>query len=94
MAIPLVIDELWAWVSSDVEGEGVLAAPMKGMGAVPLVGADRERMESLRPLATQLGNMFGVGVSLVRFTHRELIENIQPVVPDGSDGGVPGLQHD
>ena len=84
MAVPLVIDELWAWVSTDVEGEGVLAAPIPRLGnllTVPMVGADMERMRSLEPIARQMANAFGVGVSLVRFSYRELIMSITPDTP-------------
>lgn len=83
MAVPLIIDELWAWISVTDEGEGVLGAPIPGLGNMPLVGADRERMESLRPVAQQVAALFGVGVSLVRFSSRELIEN-HPA-PTGSE---------
>lgn len=72
---PLVIDELWAWVSVTDEGEGILGARL---GNVSLVGADRARMESLRPFAMRCAATFGVGVSLVKFSTRTLIENHSP----------------
>lgn len=75
---PLVIDEMWAWLSVDDEGEGVLAGMIPGLGSMPLVGADQERMESLRPIAIRIAKAAGVGVSLVKFSDRTLIENHPP----------------
>lgn len=74
------IDEIWAWVSSDGEGEGILAAPIGNGSSVtmPLVGADAARMKSLRPAAVAIADAFGVEVKLVRFSVREDIEQIQP----------------
>jgi len=74
------IDEMWAWVSSDEGGEGVLAAPIPGLGNMPLVGADRARMLSYAGIARQMANMFGVEVKLVRFTTRVDVERITPNV--------------
>lgn len=78
MSVPLVIDTLWAWVSVSEDGEGILAAPIPGLGNMPLVGADQARMESLRPFAMQCAELFGVGVSLLRFSTRTLVENHPP----------------
>lgn len=81
---PLVIDELWAWVSLGPDGdEGLLAAPTLGPGSlVPLVGADKERMESLRPLAQAMADAFGVNANLLRFSSRELLEHLEPDRPE------------
>lgn len=83
MAMPLVIEELWAWVSSDAEGEGVLAAPLaQGQLTVPLVGADRARMQSYRPLVQSMADLFGVDVQLVRFSTRTQMDIVHPKVKD------------
>lgn len=77
----LRIDELWAWVASDGDGEGVLAAPIGSSTlTMPLVGADRERMESFRPVAQSMADAFEVEVKLVRFMTRTEIETLHPVM--------------
>lgn len=60
------ITELWAFVSSDEGGEGLIAMPL-GNVQMPLVGADPARVESLKPYALQLSKAHGVKVKLMRF---------------------------
>lgn len=75
------IEEMWAWVSSDEGGEGILAAPIKeGVLSLPLVGADRDRMLSYARIAQQMADVFGIEVKLVRFTTRVDVERITPRV--------------
>lgn len=53
---PQLIERIFAWVCPDGEGgEGVAGASI-GMTMMPLVGADQERMESLRPIAQDICN--------------------------------------
>lgn len=48
---PRRIEELWAWVVREPDGgDGVPAIRVPGFGLVPAMGADRLRVESLRPL--------------------------------------------
>lgn len=72
------IDALYAWVASEPDGgEGVAAASIPGLGGmVPLVGADRARMDSLRPYAELVRQQTGFPVRLVRFSAREVIEDL------------------
>lgn len=75
----LFIDEMWAWVSSDAEGEGILGASMVLAGQpvmMPLVGADRARMESFRGLAREIASREHKRVRLIRFSSREVVETI------------------
>jgi hypothetical protein len=72
------IDHIWAFVSFDDGGEGVCAAPMGGLGMVPLIAADPARVESLKPIAAHIAKSFGKPVRLVKFTSREEIEVYQP----------------
>lgn len=75
----MFIDEMWAWVSSDDDGEGILAASMVLAGQqmmMPLVGADRARVESFRGLASQIAALEHRRVKLIRFSTREVIETI------------------
>lgn len=73
--LPLRIDEMFAYIATDETGEGIPAMPISGT-TMPLVGADRERMESLRPYAERLAKMAGKKFKLVRFSVREDLEEI------------------
>jgi hypothetical protein len=74
------ITELWAWVSIDPvdNNEGIIATYLPVEGWMPLVGADRERIESLRPRALDTVKMTKQAVRLVRFRTREVLETIDP----------------
>ena len=68
------IEALYAWVATEPDGgEGVCSAQIGGMH-LPLVGADMDRMKSLRPYAETVRRMSGYPVRLVRFSHREDLE--------------------
>ena len=76
--MPAKIVELWAWVREDEgKGEGILASEMEIDGRtmfVPLVGADRERIESYRPHAEKMARLFKQRIKLMRFSKAEVIE--------------------
>jgi hypothetical protein len=72
------IERLWAFLSVDEGGEGVCAAPMGALVAVPLIAADEARLKSIRPLAERVATIFGKLVQLAKFTTREDIEVIEP----------------
>jgi hypothetical protein len=63
------VTELYAWVvaDSDPDDEGIPAFlnPEGGMW-MPMMGADVERAESLRPMAVQIAHDLGRPVRLVR----------------------------
>lgn len=68
------IDALYAWVATEPDGgEGVCSAQI-GDVYYPLVGADMERLRSLRPYAEAIRRTSGYPVRLVRFAHREDLE--------------------
>lgn len=71
------IDEFHAWISSDEDGEGLIGH-MTPTGWLPLIGADRERIESLRGLAQQTADASGVEVRLVSFSVRTDVETLTP----------------
>ena len=75
------IAEMWAWVA--VEGgpddEGVTGFLVAATGQwFPMVGADRERMESLRPMAQAIADETGKTLRLVRFSGRSELEVLHP----------------
>lgn len=73
-----VIHELWAYVAVHADSdEGVIGASINGM-VMPLVAADRTRLDELRPYAERAAAFAGKPVKLVRFTAREDVETIEP----------------
>lgn len=66
-ADPSKVHELWAYVAADEAGEeGIVAVP-SSLGITPLVGADRERMRSLRGWAERAAHARGKPVELRRY---------------------------
>lgn len=72
------IEHVWAYLSTDNNGEGIAAAPLGPLPLVPLIAADEARMRSIRPLAEQIARVFQRPVRLVKFTQREDVEFITP----------------
>lgn len=73
----LRIDEIFAFVSVDEKGEGVIGQTIKIAGQnvfMPFVCADKARMESLKPLARQIADERNIKVKLIRLSVREEIE--------------------
>ncbi len=68
------INELWAFVSSDEEGEGVLGAQLASGQWMPFIGADEARIKSLREIAVDIARAQGIDIKLVKFSHREEVE--------------------
>ena len=68
----LKIDEIFAFVAVDKDGDEVIMAGFFGdmEMVMPLIGADMARVDSLRPIAELTGKMAGVEVKLIRFTNR------------------------
>jgi hypothetical protein len=75
----LMVSELWAWVSLDpADGsEGVLAVNAGGVW-MPLVGADRNRIESYRAFALEAQKHMPNPIELRRFGQMQVIESLQP----------------
>jgi hypothetical protein len=74
------IDQMYAFVALDPEDdtEGIVAFLAPGSGWMPMVGADMQRIDQLRPFARQQAKALGVRIRLLRFTDREEIEVIEP----------------
>jgi len=73
------IDVLFAFISVNegLEDEGVVAA-LVGDTWMPLVGADMDRVESLKPLAVEVARVTGKRIVLAKFGNREDLEEIAP----------------
>lgn len=73
---PQTIDALYAWVATEPDGgEGIVAASI-GEWMMPLVGADIDRIKSLRQFAETAHRQSGYPVHLVRFFGREDLEEL------------------
>jgi hypothetical protein len=73
----LRIDEIFAFISVDEKGEGVIGQTIQISGQnvfMPFVCADFARMKSLKPLAKKIAYETGKKVKLIRLSLREEIE--------------------
>jgi hypothetical protein len=69
------IEEMFAFTCIDTNDvEGIISVHTPALGNMPLVGADMERIESLRPHAELAARASGQPVKLVKFSHREVLE--------------------
>ncbi len=73
------IEAIYAFISIDEgpEDEGIVATRI-GDTWMPLVGADMDRVESLKPLAVGVARLTGKRIVLARFGVREDLEEIAP----------------
>lgn len=70
----LRIDEIYLFVSQDEDGnEGIISFPSK-IGQLPLIAADKARLDSLRPAAISMKKLTPKKIVLIKFTTREEIE--------------------
>lgn len=72
------IDTMYAYIVMDDDDTEGIPAFMNGNTAMPMVGADQARIESLDPIAQQLATELGKKVTLVRFSVREEVKVIEP----------------
>lgn len=78
------IDHIWAFLSVDDGGEGICAAPLgHGMLTVPMIAADKRRLDSLKPIARKMANIFHKPVRLAKFATREDVEIYKPTETGG-----------
>jgi len=75
----LRIDELWAFISSDENGEGVCGMPMGNNWTVAMIAADQARVDSLMPVAKMIAERTSTKIKLVKFSTREEITEINPL---------------
>jgi len=73
----LRVDEIFAFVSEDADGdEGICAFVGEGGMWMPMVCADMARVDSLRPMAKAIRQKTGMKIKLVRFSKRSFVEEI------------------
>lgn len=73
------IDEMFAFVADEGGGDEGVVATHTGAGWMPLVGADMNRVDSLRPLAEELARITGREIRLIKFTNREDLDVLSPL---------------
>ena len=83
-----LLTELFAFVAlhDDVD-EGVVAGTMPNGSVMPLIAADRARMEALIPIAQSIANVSGFRITIAHLTVREDERVIEPepvVIPGGN----------
>lgn len=73
------VTELYAYVAADKDenDEGIPAMTVAG-NVYPLMGADLERAKSLRPFAQALANKQNQSIKLIRCSHMEVVDVIEP----------------
>lgn len=77
------IEKMFAFVIVDDDGtEGIPAIEGPNGMAMPLVGADMARVESLRPHALGVANSLNKEITVVEFSTRVEIETIKPNATD------------
>jgi len=65
----LVIEKMYAFVSEDPTGEGVMAMNT-AMGWMPMVGADMDRVMSLIPMADKISELTERPYKILSFDNR------------------------
>jgi hypothetical protein len=72
------ITEMWAFIAVHDDGdESVVAAPI-GDTVMPLVAADRVRVDQLRRVAMRIGKIVGKEIKLVHFSEVTVEEVFEP----------------
>jgi hypothetical protein len=74
----LRIDEVFVFIAKDADGEGVPAFTLPDGMMLPMVCADKERVDSLRAMARRIARETKNKITLCRFSVREEIEVIEP----------------
>lgn len=73
------IDQMFAFILLDDDNtEGIPAFHRTDGMAMPMVGADMTRVESLRGMAVHMARLHKKKVTLVKFTKREELEVFEP----------------
>lgn len=73
------ITEMYAFVSVDEGGEGVVGMTMPVNGRetfMPFVCADKKRMEQLKPIAIDIARKSGKKIKLIKLTNRKDLETL------------------
>ena len=70
-------DHVYAFLSVDENGEGLIAAGDKRGGLLPLIFTDIKKVEQLKEGVKQMLKVTGKKARLVKFSKREIIEELE-----------------
>lgn len=70
------IERIYAWIATEADGGEGICSTMIGNMQMPMVGADRERVESLRPHAAALARELKIPVKLKLFSNGVVLDEI------------------
>lgn len=87
MSGKLRVDQLYAFVIDDENGDEGLMAILRGDKWMPLVGADVRRMKVMEPYAQGIANQMGRTVRVLLFEKRREVKTIEPE-QSGTGGGA------
>lgn len=73
MTNDLKIKEYYAYIGTDENGNEALPAADIGGIRCPLIGADMQRMDQLKPYAQDIARITGCEVKIVKFSKIEII---------------------
>lgn len=77
----LYIGTLFAFIATDADGsEGITAFEGPDGVMYPMVGADMERVDDLKPIAQAIAKASDTPIHLVRFSKREVLETFNEIV--------------
>lgn len=71
-----VIDQMYAFIAVDDDGDEGIIARESGLMLLPLVGADMARVNSLKNFVLTDQDCAGRKITLVRFSQREVLQVI------------------
>ena len=78
MTMPKKITAIYAWIVTETDGsEGLPGMTVPGLGFTPLIGADMERVKSLRPHALAVADLKGLPLKLCMFSKMEELERVR-----------------
>ena len=72
------ITEMYVFVAIEKDGDEGVCAFMHDGTMLPMVGSDRRRVDSLRPIAQAIADQTDTPIRLLRFISSEVVETIAP----------------
>lgn len=72
------MEKLHAFIATENDGTEGVVAMYTGIGWMPMVAADFERVQSLKPKALEIARATGKRIVLAEFSVRTDIEEIDP----------------
>ena len=74
----LKVNQTFAYVAVDDNGDEGICGFMHEGTWMPMVCADWDRVQSLKPIAQQIADNSGNKIQLIKLSQRSLVENIKP----------------